>query len=764
METEYIHLEYSKPNWYTHASRTAKHEPKYLLNKTDRKPNEFWESEKSDRDLWNENMALLKGKRGKRPLFKNCQWCGVMLLHENNTMDDVWKVAKWIEDNLGYTCTALAIHRDEGHVDKKTGQVVYNLHAHLHFFSMKNGVQMAREVKPSQFSELQDITAEVLGMKRGQKGSKSHHFKHQDYRVVAKERELQQEQVDDLKKQYNDLYQNYLYYKKNYAKYLNQFATVNNQLKQANATIATLNAEKAEYETQLKDLQILKNKREYLRKGGLNYRRAKKQLKAQISALNLKIEGLNKSVATLTADKADLSSKLENAKGQILSDQQKADLITNAIGDLIAKKAIYTKQDYDSKEVTKTVKQELTADEIENLDRVKELKDKLENATAQIPTDKDKQDLIDNAIKAKIEQGDLFTKEQYDNKPLTQEQIKDYVEKNRQAMRQAGIYTADDYKKLGELKKNLIEKLRLAKKEGFQFTEQEVVDSVTDLMTALENSKKQAQNDLTKAISAYTTFKPKGDTAYQTIKDLSEQINARIEKVEKERFNEGVKADREYLNKHLNENPQLLQVFNNLLEEKQALENATPTPVEVEVIKEVPRELNAEEIEQLPRVQNLLKEIADYKSQIDDYKSQSKEPKPTQSVQVETPKPQEPQVEIEPYVPDTYESYICPTMPEENNQSRYTLDDLLEDKPNLYNRIIEKVCVNCDLNSYDDNVFNDISNKMDDLRVLDLNKIPNLDINDDFAICNEISKIIIEKNSDLKTQKIQILSKKGRSR
>ena len=35
-----------------------------------------------------------------------------------------------------------------------------------------------------------------------------------------------------------------------------------------------------------------------------------------------------------------------------------------------------------------------------------------------------------------------------------------------------------------------------------------------------------------------------------------------------------------------------------------------------------------------------------------------------------------------------------------------------------------------------------------------LNKIPNLDINDDFAICNEISKIIIEKNSDLKTQKI----------
>lgn len=690
MDTEYIHLEYSKQNWENHMFRTSKREPKYLLNKIDRKQNEIWRSEKSDRDLWNDNMKLLKGKRGKRPIFNNCQWCTVMLLKEEHTMDDVRKVAKWIEDHFGYTCTALAIHRDEGH-NKNTGETIYNYHAHLHFFSMKNGKQMAREVTPSQCSQLQDITAEILGQKRGQRGSKAHHFKHQDYRVVAKERELQQELLDET---HNNL--------------VEVADRAGQVLYQRDKQIEDLVKEKQNLQNQLKDLQILKNKREYLRKGGLNYRRQKKALKAQISALNLKIEGLNKSVATLTADKADLQSQLNTLQNQ----EPKTETVTKL-------------RDYSEQE---------------------------------------KQELIDNAIKAKIEQGDLFTKKQYDNKPLTQKMIKDYIEDNRLAMRQQGIYTADDYKKLGELKKNLIDKLRLAKREGFQFTEQEVVDSVTELMTALENSKKQAQDNLNKAISAYTSFEPKGETAWQTIKDLSEQYKAHIEKVEKEQFNEGVKADREYLNKHLNENPQLLQVFNNLLEEKQALENATPTPVEVEVIKEVPRELNAEEIEQLPRVQNLLKEIDDYKSQIDDYKSQSKEPKPTQFVQVETPKPQEPQVEIEPYVPDTYESYICPTMPEENNQSRYTLDDLLEDKPNLYNRIIEKVCVNCDLNSYDDNVFNDISNKMDDLRVLDLNKIPNLDINDDFAICNEISKIIIEKNSDLKTQKIQILSKKGRSR
>ena len=305
MDTEYIHLEYSKQNWEDHMFRTSKREPKYLLNKLDRKQNEIWRSEKSDRDLLNDNMMLLKGKRGKRPIFNNCQWCTVMLLKEEHTMDDVRKVAKWIEDHFGYTCTALAIHRDEGH-NKETGETIYNYHAHLHFFSMKNGKQMAREVTPSQCSQLQDITAEILGQKRGQRGSKAHHFKHQDYRVVAKERELQQELLDET---HNNL--------------VEVADRAGQVLYQRDKQIEDLVKEKQNLQNQLKDLQILKNKREYLRKGGLNYRRQKKALKAQISALNLKIEGLNKSVATLTADKADLQSQLETAKGQILSDTQK---------------------------------------------------------------------------------------------------------------------------------------------------------------------------------------------------------------------------------------------------------------------------------------------------------------------------------------------------------------------------------------------------------------------------------------------------------
>lgn len=681
MDTEYIHLEYSKQNWEHHMFRTSKREPKYLLNKLDRKQNEIWRSEKSDRDLWNDNMKLLKGKRGKRPIFNNCQWCAVMLLKEEHTLDDVRKVAKWIEDHFGYTCTALAIHRDEGH-NKKTGETIYNYHAHLHFFSMKNGKQMAREVTPSQCSQLQDITAEILGQKRGQRGSKSHHFKHQDYRVVAKERELQQELLDET---HNNL--------------VEVADRAGQVLYQRDKQIEDLVKEKQNLQNQLKDLQILKNKRDYLRKGGLNYRRQKKALKAQISALNLKIEGLNKSVATLTADKADLQSQLNTLQNQ----EPKTETVTKL-------------RDYSEQE---------------------------------------KQELIDNAIATKIQNGELFTKKQYNSKPVTQAQIKTICEQYRKQMISEGWHNKDDYDKLSELKGNLIDKLKLAKKQGFQFTEQEVVDSVTDLMTALENSKKQAQDNLNKAISAYTSFEPKGETAWQTIKDLSEQYKAHIEKVEKEQFNEGVKADREYLNKHLNENPQLLQVFNNLLEEKQALENATPTPVEVEVIKEVPRELNAEEIEQLPRVKELLQKLEELK--------QNTQVEHTQSVQVETPKPQEPQqVESEPYVPDTNydEDFINSSMPE----PKYPLEIVLERNEKMFNRIVESVCSKCGLNSNKDEDFEKVAQKLDNLRDFDLNEIPNLDFFDDFEVKNEIAKKIIAENSDLQPQKVQILSKKGRSR
>lgn len=712
-------------------------------------------------DIFNEQIKIWKkkNKKGGRPPQKaNCVQEIVINIKPDTKLDDLQIIANYIKREYGYTPLEIAIHNDEGYVDKE-GKPHFNHHAHIDFCTLQDGCQMARMEKycdkveytkkdgtkswrfvSNKDSKLQDFIAETLGMERGQKGSKAKRLEHEQYRQVAQQKQVLTDQIDDLS-QRNDLYLEIL------QSYADSFeiksAPVLEMLKEIGCKATELKQLKADKEQQLKQVELLKKRRGViLKRGTEKYRAQKKKLKNEITELN-------KTIQSLTADKADLQSQLETAKGQILSDQQKADFLNKTINDFIEQGQLYTKKQYDNKEVTKTI----TKTETQTVTKLREY------------SEQEKQDLINTAIKSKIENGELYTSDDYNNKPvnLTQKMIKDYIEDNRQAMRQAGIYLADDYKKLGELKKNLIEKLRLAKKEGFQFTEKEVVDSVTELMTSLENSKKQAQNDLTKAISAYTTFKPKGDTAYQTIKDLSEQINARIEKVEKEQFDEGVKADREYLNKHLNENPQLLQVFNNLLEEKQALENATPTPVEVEVIKEVPRELSDEEIEQLPRVQELLKKIDDYKSQIDDFKSQSQQVEPTQSVQVEQPKPQEPQVEFEsePYVPDDYdEDFINSSMP----TPKYPLDNLFDENEKLFSRIVESVCSKCGLNSNKDEDREKVAQKLDELRDFDLNEIPNLDIFDEFAVKNEISKKIIAENSDLQPQKVQILAKKGRSR
>lgn len=454
-------------------------------------------------DIFNEQIKIWKekNKKGGRPPQKaNCVQEIVINIKPDTKLDDLQIIANYIKREYGYTPLEIAIHNDEGYVDKE-GKPHFNHHAHIDFCTLKDGCQMARMEKycdkveytkkdgtkswkfqSNKDSKLQDFIAETLGMERGQKGSKAKRLEHEQYRQVAQQKQVLTDQIDNLS-QRNDLYLEIL------QSYADSFeiksAPVLEMLKEIGNKATELKELKADKEQQLKDLQIFKNKREYLRKGGLNYRRQKKALKNEITKLNNDITELNKTIQSLTADKADLQSQLETAKGQILSDQQKADLITNAIGDLIAKKAIYTKQDYDSKEVTKTI----TKTETKTVTVTKDL------------TDKEKQDLIDQAIATKIQNGELFTKNQYDNKPvnLTQKMIKDYIEDNRLAMRQQGIYTASDYKQLSQLKADLISELKLAKQGELQLTNEQVKSRIKTLMTNLTARATKAEDDLATA-------------------------------------------------------------------------------------------------------------------------------------------------------------------------------------------------------------------------------------------------------------------------
>ena len=405
-------------------------------------------------DIFNEQIKIWKehNKRGGRPPQKaNCVQEIVINIKPDTKLDDLQIIANYIKREYGYTPLEIAIHNDEGYVDKE-GKPHFNHHAHIDFCTLKDGCQMARMEKycdkveytkkdgtkswkfqSNKDSKLQDFIAETLGMERGQKGSKAKRLEHEQYRQVAQQKQVLTDQIDDLN-DINNLYGKLL------QSYADSFEIKSGSafevLKEIGNKATELKELKADKEQQLEQIELLKKKRGVLNKGAKNYRQQKKALKQEISKLNNDITELNKTIQSLKAEKADLQNQ-----------EPKTETVTKL-------------RDYSEQE---------------------------------------KQDLIDNAIKAKIEQGDLFTKEQYDNKPLTQEQIKDYVEKNRQAMRQAGIYTASDYKQLSQLKADLISELKLAKSGELQLTNEQVKSRIATLMTTLSAKAKKAEDDLATA-------------------------------------------------------------------------------------------------------------------------------------------------------------------------------------------------------------------------------------------------------------------------
>lgn len=458
-------------------------------------------------DIFNEQIKIWKekNKKGGRPPQKaNCVQEIVINIKPDTKLDDLQIIANYIKKEYGYTPLEIAIHNDEGYVDKD-GKPHFNHHAHIDFCTLQDGCQMARMEKycdkveytkkdgtkswrfvSNKDSKLQDFIAETLGMARGQKGSKAKRLEHEQYRQVAQQKQVLKNQIDDLN-DINNLYGKLL------QSYADSFeiksSSAFEMLKEIGNKATELKELKADKEQQLKQIDLLKKKRGVLNKGAKNYRQQKKALKQEISKLNNDITELNKTIQSLQADKADLSSQLENAKGQILSDQQKTDLITNAINSKLENKELYTKQAFDEKEVTKTI----TKTETQTVTKLRDY------------TEQEKQDLIDNAIKAKIEQGELYTSDDYNNKPLTQKQIKDYVEKNRQAMRQQGIYTADDYKQLSQLKADLISELKLAKAGELELTNEQVKSRIKTLMTNLSAKATKAEDDLATAQSDLAT-------------------------------------------------------------------------------------------------------------------------------------------------------------------------------------------------------------------------------------------------------------------
>lgn len=188
-----------------HNDRSESRVPDYLLPAGFRIGNEVDISaqiaEQKIKDLYSSAKDNYRQKFGQKLQAKSYVWEAVVNLNIEHNLKDVQRLAREIEKETGFTSVQIAIHRDEGHINER-GVPQYNLHAHVTFFTLdrETGEQIYRKqvtakqkergIQPmnrERLSKLQDLTAEVLGMERGKRGSKAVRMEHKQYKEARRQ-------------------------------------------------------------------------------------------------------------------------------------------------------------------------------------------------------------------------------------------------------------------------------------------------------------------------------------------------------------------------------------------------------------------------------------------------------------------------------------------------------------------------------------------------------------------------------------------------
>ena len=235
-----IHFAKASDGGLNHNDRTEKTEPEYLLAPEYRLGNVFdfsaQDAAKNLRALYAAAKVNYKEAFGQKLQAKNYTWEAVVNLNSEHGLSDVKKLVLEIEKKTGFKSLQIAIHLDEGRLEKaKDGSVfpIHNRHAHITFFTLDqtNGKQLMRQDIPprermllreeiikdnpelrgeknkrafnkvyqglrakryqvfdrEKLSELQDLTAKVLNMERGLKGSKTQRLEHKQYKAVKRQ-------------------------------------------------------------------------------------------------------------------------------------------------------------------------------------------------------------------------------------------------------------------------------------------------------------------------------------------------------------------------------------------------------------------------------------------------------------------------------------------------------------------------------------------------------------------------------------------------
>ena len=149
-----------KPNSQSHNERIGELDYVYsdLTNQ-----NETWKTDeihtrfKSIADLYKEKVGQ-KMQANSTPIRE-----AVVNLSSHHTMKDLQRFSKEIEDKFGIKAFQIHIHRDEGKSREEL-----NHHAHILWDWQNKDTGRSFKLYKHEMSQIQDLTAESLGMERGE--------------------------------------------------------------------------------------------------------------------------------------------------------------------------------------------------------------------------------------------------------------------------------------------------------------------------------------------------------------------------------------------------------------------------------------------------------------------------------------------------------------------------------------------------------------------------------------------------------------------
>jgi len=210
-----IHIEAGKEGYLAHNDRS-----KPTVNSIfSDEENEVSNSSKKAFEIYRRALATRSEaytKRTKQKLQKKTttHLSAIVNLNKHHTLEDLKKVANHLEETFDTKVFQMAIHRDEGHIDKN-GKALKNYHAHIEFLGLDSeGRSVRRKLTKKSLINLQNTVANLLQMDRGINYARERKprpkrlgtYEYKEHKKKESEALLQEQaKVKDLNKSIKDL-------------------------------------------------------------------------------------------------------------------------------------------------------------------------------------------------------------------------------------------------------------------------------------------------------------------------------------------------------------------------------------------------------------------------------------------------------------------------------------------------------------------------------------------------------------------------------